>query len=65
MKSPHGIFTEQPPGAAPASPRRLAAIAGVFYLVVGITGGFSEGFVDPSLYVAGDSDATTANVVAN
>ena len=65
MKSPGGIFAERPSGAAPASPRRLAAIAGVFYLVVGITGGFSEGFVDPSLYVAGDAAATTANVVAN
>jgi hypothetical protein len=65
MKSLQGIFTEQSPGAAPASPRRLAAVAGVFYLVVGITGGFSEGFVDPSLYVAGDAAATSANVVAN
>jgi hypothetical protein len=37
----------------------------VFYLVVGITGGFSEGFVDPSLYVAGDAAATAGNVVAN
>lgn len=65
MKFPTGIFTEQPPGAAPTSPKRLAAIAGVFYLVVGITGGFSEGFVDPSLYVAGDAAATSAKVVAN
>jgi hypothetical protein len=65
MKSPGGIFAEQPSGTAPASPRRLAALAGVFYLVVGITGGFSEGFVDPSLYVAGDAAATTAKVVAN
>lgn len=65
MKSPTGIFAEQPPGVAPASPKRLARIAGVFYLIVGITGGFSEGFVDPSLYVAGDAAATSANVVAN
>lgn len=65
MKSPNGIFAEQPLGAAPASPRRLAAIAGVFYLVVGVAGGFAEGFVDPSLYVAGDAAATSANVVAN
>jgi hypothetical protein len=59
------MFFEQPPGVAPASPKRLARIAGIFYLVVGITGGFSEGFVDPSLYVAGDAAATSANVVAN
>jgi hypothetical protein len=65
MKSASGIFTEQPPGAAPASPKRLARIAGAFYLVVGVAGGFSEGFVDPSLYVAGDAAATTAKVVAN
>ncbi|WP_247046929.1 DUF4386 domain-containing protein [Arthrobacter rhizosphaerae] len=65
MKTPGGIFAEQPTGVPPGSPRRLAAIAGVFYLVVGITGGFSEGFVDPSLYIAGDAAATTANVVAN
>jgi hypothetical protein len=47
------------------SPQRLARIAGVFYLLVGITGGFAEGFVDPTMYVAGDAAATTANVVAN
>jgi hypothetical protein len=29
--------------------------AGVLYLVVGVTGGFSEGYVDPSMYVAGDA----------
>jgi hypothetical protein len=65
MTSASGIFTEQPPGAAPASPKRLARIAGAFYLVVGVAGGFSEGFVDPSLYVAGDAAATTANVVSS
>ena len=48
-----------------SSPRRLARIAGVFYLLVGIFGGFAEGFVDPKMYVAGDAAATTANLVAN
>jgi hypothetical protein len=47
------------------SPVRLARIAGVFYLLVGIFGGFAEGFVDPGLYVAGDSAATAGNVAAN
>src|SRR2546422_4194485 len=47
------------------SPKRLARIAGVFYLLVGIFGGFAEGFVDPKMYVAGDAAATAANVVAN
>ena len=47
------------------SPKRLARIAGVLYLLVGITGGFAEGFVYPKMYVAGDAAATAANVVAN
>jgi hypothetical protein len=46
-------------------PRRLARIAGLFYLLVGIFGGFAEGFVDPKLYVAGDAAATAGNVLAN
>lgn len=61
----NGVFTEQPPGVPPTSIKRLARIAGVFYLAVGITGGFSEGFVDPSIYVSGDAAATAANVDAN
>ncbi len=65
MKPANGVFSEQPSGVAPASPKRLARIAGIFYLVVGITGGFSEGFVDPFLHVAGDADATSAKVAAN
>jgi hypothetical protein len=46
------------------SPKRLARIAGILYLFVGIFGGFSEGFVDPKMYVAGNATATAANVVA-
>ena len=45
-----------------SSPKRLARIAGVFYLLVGITGGFAEGFVDPKMYVAGNAAATAGNV---
>jgi Domain of unknown function (DUF4386) len=48
-----------------SSPKRLARIAGVLYLLVGIFGGFAEGFVDPRIYVAGDAAATALNVVAN
>jgi hypothetical protein len=48
-----------------SSPKRLARIAGVFYLAVAIFGGFAEGFVDPKLYVAGNAAATAGNVVAN
>jgi len=36
------------------SPKRIARIAGVLYLLVGIFGGFAEGFVYPKVYVAGD-----------
>ena len=43
----------------------LARVAGVLYLLVGIFGGFAEGFVEPKMYVAGDAAATAANVVAN
>jgi hypothetical protein len=47
------------------SPKRLARISGVLYLLVGVFGGFAEGFVDPKIYVAGNAGATAANVVAN
>jgi len=47
------------------SPKRLARIAGVLYLLVGVFGGFAQGFVEPKMYVSGDAAATTANVVAN
>jgi len=47
------------------SNKKTARIAGVFYLLVAIFGGFSEGFVDPKMYVPGNAAATAANVVAN
>lgn len=47
------------------SPKRLARVAGVLYLLVGIFGGFAEGFVEPKMYVAGNAAATAGNVVAN
>jgi hypothetical protein len=52
-------------GDITSSPKRLARIAGVFYLLVGIFGGFSEGFVDPKMYIAGNAAATAGNVLAN
>ena len=48
-----------------SSPKRLARTAGVFYLLVGIFGGFAEGYVEPKMYVAGNAAATAANVIAN
>src|SRR5713226_8043173 len=47
------------------SPKRIARIAGVLYLLVGVFGGFAEGFVEPKMYVAGDAATTAGNVVAN
>ncbi len=51
--------------AAVSAPKRRARIAGVLYLLVGIFGGFAEGFVDPKMYVSGNAAATAGNVVAN
>jgi hypothetical protein len=48
-----------------SSPKRLARIAGIFYLLVAIFGGFAEGFGDPKMYVAGNAAATAANVLAD
>jgi hypothetical protein len=47
------------------SPKRLARIAGVLYLLVLIFGGFAEGFVEPKMYVAGNAAATVNNLLAN
>jgi len=47
------------------SPRPLARASGVLYLLVGILGGFAEGYVEPKMYVAGNAAATAGNVVAN
>jgi hypothetical protein len=47
------------------SPKRLARVAGVLYLLVGIFGGFAEGFVEPRVYVAGDATTTTRNLVGS
>jgi hypothetical protein len=49
----------------PYSPKHLARIAGVLYLLVGIFGGFAQGFVYPKIYAAGDAAATARNVLAN
>jgi hypothetical protein len=48
-----------------SSPKRLARIAGLLYLIVGIFGGFAVGYVSPMLYVPGDAATTAGNVVAN
>jgi hypothetical protein len=45
--------------------KKTARIAGILYLIVGIFGGFAEGYVEPKMYVAGNAAATAANVAAN
>jgi len=49
---------------AGVSPKRLARIAGVLYLLLGILTGFA-GVVVPKMYVAGDAAATAGNLVAH
>ena len=45
--------------------KRLARIAGLLYLVVGIFGGFAIAYVTARVYVPGDAATTAANVLAN
>ena len=47
------------------SPQRIARIAGLLYLIVGIFGGFAVGYVTPMVYVPGDAATTAGNMVAN
>ena len=47
------------------SPKRLARTAGLLYLLVGLFGGFAQGFVYPNIYAAGDAATTAGNVLAN
>jgi Domain of unknown function (DUF4386) len=47
------------------SQKRLARTAGLLYLLVGIFGGFAQGFVYPKIYAAGDAATTAGNLVAN
>ena len=54
-----------PSGTTTAPSKKTARIAGVLYLLVGITGGFAEGFVEPRMYAAGDAATTAMNVVTN
>jgi len=52
-------------GSAVSSPKRLARIAGLLYLAVGILGAFAFAAVYSAMYVAGDAAATASKLVAN
>jgi Domain of unknown function (DUF4386) len=47
------------------SPKRLARIAGVLYLLNGVVAGFAFGYVLTRVYVPGNAATTAGNLVAN
>src|SRR2546430_8521661 len=51
--------------AITSTPKRLARIAGLLYLTVGIFGGFALAYVRPLVEFPGDAAATAAKVAAN
>jgi hypothetical protein len=57
--------SQTPVEPIPTSPKRLARIAGVLYLLIAIFGGFAQGFLYPKIYVAGDAAKTAGNLIAN
>jgi hypothetical protein len=48
-----------------SSLKRLARIAGLLYLIVGIFGGFAIAYVTAKVYTPGDATTTAGNVLAN
>jgi hypothetical protein len=47
------------------SPRAKARMAGVFYLVTLVAGGFAQGLISERLIVPGDAAATATNILAH
>lgn len=47
------------------SPKRLARVAGILYLIVAILGGFAHLYARATVYVPGDAAATANNIVTN
>lgn len=59
------VDTHQEPKIRAFSTKTTARIAGVLYLLIFVTAGFSEGFVRATLIVPGDATTTAANIVAS
>ena len=59
------VETDRPRRVQTVSPRTVARVTGLLYLLVFVTAGFSEGYVRGTLVVPGDAAATAANVAAS
>jgi hypothetical protein len=58
-------MTDQTVAVTAASPLRTARLAGLFYLITALTGGFAEIGVRGNLIVSGDAAATAHNILAS
>ncbi|MEV8638190.1 DUF4386 domain-containing protein [Streptosporangium sp. NPDC051023] len=47
------------------SPKRVARLAGILYLIVALCGGFAQMYVRATIRVPGDAAATAGNIVAH
>src|SRR5208282_4208539 len=59
------MTVRQLPDKGIKSPKRLARIAGLLYLLNGILSGFALGYVFPKMYVAGNATKSADNLLAN
>lgn len=57
--------TSQPRPTHATSEKRTARLAGIFYLMVGIFGGFAVGYAEPKMYAAKNAALTAQTVLAN
>ena len=59
------VETHRPRRIRPVSTKTTARIAGLLYILIFVSAGFSEGFVRATLIVPGDAAATAANILAS